>query len=189
MQNLGSSGCDMLFVMATKTIVNSALDWRMPNNLLAERAGVTRESIRQWRKKLGAPRPLFVAQIRLARYYAQIVERADEIHGLPKSEAERILGFSFNTQALRSFAWKQAKLTQGKHPWNRMNFHLPSGVLAAIWGATVIEVHTERRRNKRPEAKWRAARNKTLLLQQEFREAKQAEEVKARLFRREKAAQ
>ena len=159
----------------------------MPNNLLAERAGVTRECIRQWRKKLGAPRPLFVAKTRLARFYARIVERADEIRGLPKSEAERILGFSFHTRALRSFAWKHAELTQGKHPWNQMNFRLPSGILAAIWGATVIEVHTERRRNSRPEAKWRAARNKTLLLQQEFRQTMQAEEEKARLFRRQKA--
>jgi len=160
----------------------SRIDWRKPNCVIAEQFGVSNEAVRLWRLQAKAPRPLFQMALSRARRYAKVLDRIEEIRGLPKKTAEQILGFRLDRIRLLAFARRHAQLTMGRTPWNKVNFKLPSGVLARIWRVRIQDVHTERERHHRGEPKWRATRNRTLLTNKSFVAAMQSEERKADRF-------
>ncbi len=63
---------------------NALIDWRKPNNLLAQQYGVSGEAIRQRRVRAGAPAPLFQSHLETRRFYEEVLDRLEEIRGLPE---------------------------------------------------------------------------------------------------------
>ena len=161
------------------------IDWRKPNVLLAEELGVSPERVRQLRLEFRAPAPLFKnVPARLAGSYLGVIESADLIRGLPFHVAERILGFRLNGLALRKFAQRHAGLphAETKHPWELMNFELPTSVLADIWKIDPTVFSVRRARRKHPSPRWSARHKKKLLHDKVFRAAVTAERQKATRF-------
>lgn len=172
--------------MRPKEKLNNALiDWRKPNNFLARQYGVSGEAIRQRRVQAGAPAPLFKSRSDTGRFYSVILDRLEEIRGLPKRDAERILGFPLPQGKVRIFAFQHAALNRGKRPWGRMNFNLPSGVLASLWRIPIQSVHKQRLEWARGGPKWKAIRNRKQVKEEAFRAAEAAEEIVARSYFRE----
>ncbi len=163
-------------------IPEAPIDWRKPNNLLAQEYGVSGEAMRQRRMRAGAPAPLFQSHLRDAPLYEEVLDRFEEIRGLPKDEAERILGFQLRPARLRAFAFQQAGLSPGKEPWNRMNFDLPSVVLSRLWRIPIQNVHNQRIRNKRGAPKWKTSWNRDWMQDESFRAAQAAEELAAHSY-------
>lgn len=134
------------------------IDWRKPNNLIALELRVTRERVRQMREERCAPEPLFThIPAKSVRQCWIIWQKRRVIAGLPPRLAEKHLGFELPSDSrLLVFAQQHAGLMDrnGKYPWQKMNWALPTVDLARIWGMKRSQVQVHRSKNGLPKAKW-----------------------------------
>ena len=134
------------------------VDWRKPNNLLALELRITGERVRQMRAERNAPEPLFTdIWTRHVQQCWIIWTKRRVIAGLPPKLAEKHLRFPLPAGSrVLLFAKEHAGLMDrnGKHPWQRMNWALPTADLARIWQIPKSKVQVHRSKSKLRKPQW-----------------------------------
>jgi len=116
----------------------SKLDWSKQDYELADEMNLSRERIRQIREELGAPK---ATRHRWRRKTAQAFlwanDKLDQLKGMSATEVERKYKLSRHWRQGPKHRFLEPFLRDGrinrKHPWNLMNFSLPSQDLERIW--------------------------------------------------------
>ena len=141
----------------------SKVDWSKQNVELAEETGLSQERIRQIRQELGASKPAHPHRPRKTTQALQWAkDNLDKLKGLSGAELQRKYGLNnyWRHSPLHSFL--KPFLRNGnldtKHPWDRMNFSLPNGDLARIWGPPYSQVASYRYEKRRSRPRWRSKR-------------------------------
>ena len=140
------------------------IDWRKPNNLLAEELQLSGERVRQLRVEQNAPAPLLSnLALKHVRHRWAILEKQQAIRGLQPKSASVVLGFdlSANKSAAR-FARQHGMVVQkrmSQHPWSFLNWKLPDSDLGRIWRIKPKVVSVARAKQKRGRAEWLPHKN------------------------------
>jgi len=167
------------------------VDWTKQNIELAAERSLTPERIRQVRRLFGIPpSPRHGRQhtTRTALQWAQ--DNLQQLRGLTFDEVRQEFGRSINRCGpLYHFLKEQAVLRDGriKHPWERMNFALPSRDLGRIWKLPFNMAASYRYRKRLGQPKWSFKGGRLRLPEGRHRRAYlravRAEERKARAWR------
>jgi hypothetical protein len=135
------------------------MDWSKQDVELATEMGLSRERIRQLRRKFGAPTS---AHHRTLRTTAKALQWArdnlDGLKGLTGAEVWRKYGLSPNWRCSQLYQFLRPYLRGGdllrKHRWDSMNLRLPNRDLERIWRLGKNTVGYYRVRNRRPQPSW-----------------------------------
>ena len=140
------------------------IDWRKPNNLLAEVLQISGERVRQMRVEQNAPTPLFAnLALKHARHRWAILEKQQAIRGLQPKSASAVLGFDLSTnKSAARFARQHGMVVQkrkSQHPWSFLNWKLPDSDLGRIWNIKPKVVSVARAKQRRGRAEWLPHKN------------------------------
>jgi len=152
------------------------VDWTEKDRAIADSIGVSRAAVWAMRKKLGAPpapnprRPRST-ELKLARIKAE----AKVFKYLTVSETDEVLGHGCDRASPVFRAVKEIARPSRKHPWEEMNFDLPSRVLEPIWRLSYNMAAAYRLRKRLPPPKW----DLRLVRQKAFRQSKESRQFRA----------
>ncbi len=138
-----------------------AADWSLQDTVLGRLLGVSRERVRQVRRKLGKPRALHHHEYtrHIVSRLAVVLDwlRADVVFA-SLEELAIVAGVSTTTvrNAMRLRPVVGLSVCGSLiHPWPLMNWSLPNMDLDAIWGLTHNRAGTNRARHGHRQATWR----------------------------------
>jgi hypothetical protein len=138
----------------------SKVDWSKQDCVLADELRVNAETIRQVRQQLAAPKPTHPKRRRKTTRALQWgKDNLDKLKGFSGAELQRKYGLKDSWRHpplywfLKPFLRNTIHAT--KHPWGRMDFHLPNGDLARIWRVPYSQVASHRSENRRSRPRWR----------------------------------
>jgi hypothetical protein len=137
------------------------VDWRLPDAELARRLGVTREAVRQARKRMGKEG---ASPSLTARFRAYAVAHRAELQGLKVAEALKCAGVELRWLSgwrvldaagiTAADAGRPSRLSR----LSDADWRLPDSVLGKIWRISQDRVADRRRLLGRPPANWDARR-------------------------------
>jgi len=164
------------------------VDWTQKDRALADSLGVSRAAVWAMRKKLGVPpapnpkRPRST-ELKLARVKAE----AKVFKYLTVSETDEVLGHGCDRASPVFRAVKEIARPSRKHPWEEMNFDLPSRTLDSVWKLPYNMAASYRLRTRLPPPKWNLRFVKLKAFRdskecQQFHEGLEAEQRKAKQF-------
>ncbi len=114
----------------------SKLDWSKSNSELADKAGLSRERLRQIRQAVGVPKPAHrhrrvAKSAKVMRWAKDNLEKLKELSG---AELRRKYGLGFwRGTAIHQFLRPYLRDGRRKHRWDLMDFRLPNHDLERIW--------------------------------------------------------
>lgn len=153
----------------------SAVDWSRQDADLGRELGVTRERMRQYRKRLGHPPAIHPSKHKLL--VEQLKADWDIVYHMRYCDIAEKYGRSKETIA---YAVKRAGLSKPQfvrsYPWHLFNMSLPNTVLSEIWGVAMQNVASRRFNYQLPFPTWRKTTNPK---PPEFLAAIEAEKLKA----------
>ena len=136
-------------------------DWSLQDSVLGRLLGVSRERVRQVRRKLGKPPAVHHGQNNRDRSHdmmprlAKVLDQccADMKYASLRAVAE-VAGVDTSTVRVALVAARVDTWGALIHPWPLMNWALPNIDLATIWGLTCNLAGTNRARHGKCKASW-----------------------------------
>jgi hypothetical protein len=137
------------------------VDWTLRDRDIAEQVGVSRERVRQIRKKLNKPESpdKWESSIRI-KLKKFILENRDTLIGLPLREVIRRSELKA-TPYIAGEIMKELEIPvrqpgcPSSYPWETMNWDLPNSDIAKAWGITNVQgIANKRFALKKGSSKW-----------------------------------
>jgi len=168
-----------------------AWDWTKQNVELAAETGLSTERIRQIRRILGAPpSPYHLQRPAVRRLLAWAKDNLDKLRGMTWREIQQMHGLDVARGGRLYDFLRQHKVCRFgnlRHPWDQMNFELPSSVLQRVWKLPRNMVASYRLRKGLAPARWPLKGRLAYLRKRGplrgFLRAVKAEEKKAQRYR------
>jgi len=159
------------------------VDWSLRNRDIARLTGATAAAVSEARKRVGAPEAAAWYRPRGRRVLAKwaAVDWSEQdvvIAEMMRLTRERVRQVRQQVGAPKSkYAYRRR---QRLHPWQTMDFHLPSATLERIWKLPNGQAGAYRLRKALPKPKWDLRRGVETLTDRQYMAAVRAEEHKAK---------